>query len=78
MAYNVANREPLIDRRLTEHDWLQIEQAAAGCVDGTSDEWPALRVAIEKITGKPFRCRKSSAWLQGFCEGVVIQSGRSR
>lgn len=59
---------------LTDDDWLQIEQAAAGCVSGTSDEWPALRSAIEKITGKPFSNRKSAAWLQGFCEGVLAQS----
>jgi len=62
---------------LTEHDWVQIEQAAAGCVSGTSDEWPHLRLAIEKVTGKPFAHRKSASWLQGFCEGVLIQSGRS-
>ena len=63
---------------VTETDWLQIEQAAAGCISGTSDEWPALRHAITLITGRPFVHRKCAAWLQGFCEGVLIQSGRSR
>jgi hypothetical protein len=63
---------------LTEGDWLQIEQAANGCVSGDSDEWPALRAAIEKITGKPFALRKPASWLQGFCEGVMIQSGRNK
>jgi len=63
---------------LTEHDWLQIEQAAAGCISGTSDEWPDLRRAIEKVTGKPFEQRQSASWLQGFCEGVLIQTGRMR
>ncbi len=63
---------------LTEDNWLQIEQSAAGCVSGTSDEWPALRHAIALITGKPFVLRKSAAWLQGFCEGVLVQAGRSR
>lgn len=62
---------------LTEHDWLQIEQAASGCIDGTSDDWPHLRVAIEKVTGKPFGHRKCASWLRGFCEGVLIQAGRS-
>jgi hypothetical protein len=62
--------EPVL---LAEHDWMQIEQAANGCIGGTSDEWPALRQAIEKITGKPFVHRKSAAWLQGFCEGVLMQ-----
>lgn len=65
-------------RVLNDHDWLQIEQAACGCISGTSDEWPDLRSAIAKLTGKPFKHRKSSSWLQGFCEGVLIQSGRSR
>jgi hypothetical protein len=63
---------------ITESDWLQIEQAAQGCIDGTSDDWPALRAAIAKITGKPFKHRKTAAWLQGFCEGVLIQSGRPK
>ncbi|WP_417744793.1 hypothetical protein [Rosistilla oblonga] len=63
---------------LTNHDWLQIEQAAAGCIDGTSDNWPHLRAAIEKATGKPFGHRRNASWLQGFCEGVMIQAGRSR
>jgi hypothetical protein len=64
--------------KLTESDWLQIEMAAAGCIDGTSDQWPSLRAAIEKITGRPFGPRKTANWMQGFCEGVMIQSGRDR
>jgi hypothetical protein len=56
---------------LTDHDWDQIIPAANGCVSGTSDEWPHLRKAIEKITGKPFGVRRHSLWLQGFCEGIV-------
>jgi hypothetical protein len=64
-------------RVLDDHDWLQIEQAASGRVSGTSDEWPDLRAAIAKLTGKPFQYRKPASWLQGFCEGVLIQSGRS-
>ena len=62
---------------LTESDWIQIKQAASGCVGGTSDEWPNLRAAIEKITGRPFGPRKTASWLQGFCEGVLIQAGRT-
>jgi len=64
-------------RNLTDSDLLQIEQAASGCIDGTSDDWPALRAAIQKITGKPFGPRKSAQWLQGFCEGVMIQNERT-
>jgi hypothetical protein len=64
--------------KLTEHDWLQIDQAARGCISGTSDEWPALRNAIAKATGRPFGDRKSASWLQGFCEGILIQTNRSQ
>jgi hypothetical protein len=61
---------------LTEFDWLQIDSAASGCIDGTSAKWPALRAAIEKITGKTLAWDRSASWLQGFCEGVTIQAGR--
>lgn len=30
------------------HDWLQIEQAANGCVSGTLKEWPYLNIALRK------------------------------
>ena len=70
--------ESLSKLPLSTDDWLQIEQAAAGCIDGSSDDWPALRGAIQKITGKPFGPRKTAAWLQGFCEGVMIQSNIAR
>lgn len=60
---------------LTEHDWLQIEQAASGCLGGTSDDWPHLRSAITKVTGKPFAYRKSAQWLQGFCEALIATRG---
>lgn len=65
-------------RDLNSHDWLQIEMAAKGCVSGTSDEWPHLVSAIQKIRGRPLEMRKCAAWLRGFCEAVLIQSGRSR
>lgn len=57
---------------MTDDDWLQIEQASRGCISGTSDEWPALREAIEKLTGRPFGPRKTSDWLQGFCEAAIF------
>ena len=73
-----AGRKSLANN-LTDHDWLQIEQAAAGCCNsGTSDEWPALRLAIENITGRPFGPRRTASWMQGFCEGVMIQAGRRK
>lgn len=59
---------------MTDHDWLQIEMAARGCVSGTSDEWPALVGAIEKLQCKPLE-RKSADWLRGFCEGVMLMRG---
>lgn len=58
----------------SEADWIQIEMAAKGCGSGTSDEWPALVAAIARITGRKIEQRKSAAWLQGFCEGVLIQA----
>lgn len=56
---------------LDHHDWLQIEQAAAGCVSGISDEWPDLVKAIEKVRGRKLM-RQSSAWLRGFCEALIL------
>ena len=61
---------------LTEHDWLQIENAARGCCSGTSDEWPDLVAAIEKIRGEPLEHRKTAAWLSGFCAGVLSLANR--
>jgi len=72
-----AYRRPITPfSELTEFDWLQIELAASGCISGTSAEWPALRAAIEKITGKPVGPHRTASWLQGFCEGILIQSNR--
>lgn len=34
---------------LTEHDWLQIEMAARGCISGRLSEWPDLITAIRKV-----------------------------
>jgi hypothetical protein len=34
---------------LTEHDWLQIEQASSGCISGTIGEWPHLYAALLKV-----------------------------
>jgi hypothetical protein len=62
--------------KLTADDWLQIEQAANGCISGTSDEWPALRRVIEKLRGEPMVYRQTAAWLSGFCIGVLYASGR--
>ncbi|GIW89713.1 MAG: hypothetical protein KatS3mg109_0145 [Pirellulaceae bacterium] len=56
---------------LDEHDWLQLEMAARGCVSGTSDDWPDLVRAIEKLRGSPLPCRLPAAWLKGFSEGVL-------
>ena len=62
---------PMPSEELTAHDWLQIEQAARGCVSGTSSEWPHLTRAIEKLRGKPFVYPKPGPWLQGYCEAVI-------
>lgn len=36
-------------RRLSEHQWLQIEQAAAGRVEGFAYEWPDLRSTLQLL-----------------------------
>jgi hypothetical protein len=56
---------------LTESHWLQIEQAASGCISGTSDEWPELRDAIERLTSERMT-RRGADWLQGFCSGAML------
>ena len=61
---------------LTKSDWIQIEAAARGCCYGTSDLWPELMTAIEKIRGKPMLHPKSGEWLRGFCVGIIEMSGR--
>lgn len=61
--------------KLTADDWLQIEMAAKGCVGGTSDEWPALVAAINKVRAKPLSHRVAAGWLQGFCEALVSVRG---
>ena len=33
---------------LTDHDWLQLEMAAAGCTSGIGN-WPHLREAVRKV-----------------------------
>lgn len=60
------------DQLLTKSDWLQIEMAARGCVSGSSDDWPLLRDAIEKLLGHPLPIRRPASWLSGFCEAVVL------
>lgn len=41
--------------KLTEHDWLQVDMAARGCISGRLHEWPHLGAAFERagITRNP-------------------------
>lgn len=71
-AENVSQQHGYAIASLSEHDWTQIEQAANGCISGTSDEWPDLRAAIEKVMGREFGLRQSAAWMRGFCEAVMV------
>lgn len=34
--------------KLTEHDWLQVDLAARGCVSGRLHEWPHLAAAFKR------------------------------
>lgn len=45
-TYNLPPDNPT---ELTEHDWVQIEQAAGGCISGRLEEWPHLIVALRKL-----------------------------
>lgn len=71
-----ASEDMIGPKLLTDHDWCQIEQAASGCISGTSDEWPDLVAAINKLRGQPLGLRKSADWLRGFCEALItLRSG---
>ena len=61
---------------LTERDWMHIEAAAAGFIDGESAEWPSVVRALEKVRQRPLPIRFPMIWLRGFCEGVVEMRGR--
>lgn len=34
---------------MNNHDYLQIDQAANGCISGTLKEWPHLKMALERL-----------------------------
>jgi hypothetical protein len=34
--------------KLTEHDWLQVDMAARGCISGRLHEWPHLSAAFKR------------------------------
>jgi len=68
---DTANRDDSTNC-LTSYDWIQIRCAANGGISGTSDEWPDLTKAIEKVkSGK--LTRHPAAWLRGFCEALVLR-----
>jgi hypothetical protein len=69
----MSDEAPVTDRLLllTDSDWLQIEMAAKGAVSGTSDDWPLLVKAVEKVTKRKLM-RRSAEWLRGFCEALLL------
>lgn len=61
---------------LTDHDWLQIEQAANGCISGDLSEWPDLARAFKNLgvgpTGLPgHKLIPHAHELQCFCQGIL-------
>jgi hypothetical protein len=45
---------PTVDiSQLTDNDWVQVEQAALGCVSGTLGEWPVLSAALKRANIYP-------------------------
>lgn len=56
---------------LNEHDRLQIEMAAQGCVSGTLAEWPHLMGALRRV-GFDLPA-KTEAWrLRNLCQQILF------
>ena len=60
-----------------EIHWQRIKSCSEGGCDAGSDKYPDLTASITAISGYGFTARKSAKWMQGFCEGLMIQSGRA-
>lgn len=61
---------------MNDHDWLQIEQAANGCISGDLSEWPHLALAFKKLGIKPHQLPGVSlippaSELRPFCQGII-------
>ena len=59
------------DDLLTPHDWLQLGQAASGCISGTLAEWPDLANALCKWYGTPLKPKTPATQLQMLCRHIV-------
>ena len=57
------------------HDWLQIEQAACGCISGTLREWPDLRRALVKL-GWSVKRGTPATELTALCRQIMARRGR--
>lgn len=55
---------------LTDHDWLQIESAAHGCID--SQIWPDLIAALERMDSLATDIAVfDRSFVVGFCRGLM-------
>ena len=60
----------------SEMHWQRVKWCADGGYLGGFDKCPYeyLTASITGVSGYVFTDHKSDKWLQGFCEGLIIQS----
>lgn len=58
--------------KMTVHDYLQIEMAAAGCVSGTLSEWPHLNNALKRV-GIELPSNTEAWGLRNLCQQLLEQ-----
>ncbi len=65
---------------LTEHDWIQVEMAARGCVSGTLEEWPHLARALKRLGHEDLPSTTWAGELRRLCQlamGARHEAGRA-
>jgi len=61
-----------------EMHWKWVKWCSEGVAgQAGSGDWLAVTASITAISGYQFTDHKSGHWLQGFCEGLMTQSGRA-
>ena len=61
-----------------EIHWQRIKSCSEGVAgQAGSASQPAVMASITEGSGYVFTVHKSGHWLRGFCEGLIIQSGRA-
>jgi hypothetical protein len=55
---------------MSDHDFIQIDSAARGCVSGTLVEWPHLRAALDR-EGRRLPTDTPATELQAVCREIM-------